>query len=304
MFAYEYVLTLDQEIHLIWLRKKTGASVLYLFIRYHALAAQVFLSTVSYSDMSSEMCSQYVKIQGGVECAQFLTWAAFSGLRVFAVSGRNWALAILVSILACSPFIINMWSISFGITGHNLPIVGCIGSISMPARDANMLIGTLLSRSCNIIADLIVIGVSWRYAAQGYGWTPRSIPTMPLTRVMVLNGQALLLLNTVHLALAILTMVGSTAPSGNAHVTVLTEPLTAILICRLLLALQAANLKSTGENPGMSGLGSGNNPDGTLRFASGFIESMGAVVLEDSNEGSTLIIDGEPGEGHAAARND
>lgn len=159
-------------------------------------------------------------------------------------------------------------------------------------------------------------------------------------------SRALLLLNAVHLALAVLTvrsimMRDEPRSKTGRHTyrwsvprphlamhTLLCSPnreaysiltytlrsaddfrsllrrLTAILICRLLLALQAANLKSTGENPGMSGLGSGNNPDGTLRFASGFIESMGAVVLEDSNEGSTLIIDGEPGEGHAAARND
>ncbi|KAI9067899.1 hypothetical protein FKP32DRAFT_1600818 [Trametes sanguinea] len=177
MFAYEYVLTIDQEVRLIWMRKKTGASVLFLLIRYHALAVQVFMNAASYAAVSNEhlsevadrdigqICSVYIKVQSGVDCAQFLTWAVFSSLRVLAVSDWNWLLASLVFILSSTPFVINVvryifsiitaklsnrsddfkWSMSFGVVGHNLPIVGCVGSMSMPLRDANMYV-TMLAR--------------------------------------------------------------------------------------------------------------------------------------------------------------
>ncbi|KAJ3013149.1 hypothetical protein NUW54_g1672 [Trametes sanguinea] len=134
LLAFEYIATFDQEVQLIWMRKKTPASLLFLVVRYHALISQVFLNAASYS----VICSKYVKAQIGMEYAQFFTWAAFSGLRTLALSQMNWYLAAFVFVLASGPFVINMWSLSYGVIGANLPIVGCLGGVDVPTHAAHI----------------------------------------------------------------------------------------------------------------------------------------------------------------------
>ncbi|KAI9067365.1 hypothetical protein FKP32DRAFT_1601222 [Trametes sanguinea] len=248
--AYDYLLTLDEEVRLIWLRKKTGASWLFLVIRYHALVAMVFLQAISAMPMSDNACSTFVKAQAAVQFAQYLTWAAFSALRALALSGMNWLAAAIVFVLACGPFAVNVWQITaVGVVGFNIPEVGCIGSSNITAAEAKILfdiLGTAVSRSCIIAADLMVIIISWWFAAKD--WTIRDIrsPTMSLTRVMVLNGTtyflALTLLNILHLTLTLLSLVG--VADQISPVTIFVDPLTAILICRFLLDLHAANSRS------------------------------------------------------------
>ncbi|KAI0330888.1 hypothetical protein GY45DRAFT_679438 [Cubamyces sp. BRFM 1775] len=48
LLVYEHIINLDKEIQYVWLRKKTGAAVLYLIIRYMALFTLVILEVISY----------------------------------------------------------------------------------------------------------------------------------------------------------------------------------------------------------------------------------------------------------------
>ncbi|KAI9067892.1 hypothetical protein FKP32DRAFT_1683598, partial [Trametes sanguinea] len=111
--------------------------------------------------------------------------------------------------------------------------------------------GTALSRSCTIAADLIVIATTWWNATfDGSIRHIRGASKMPLTRVLLYNGAtyflALSTLNILHLTLTMLSVVGVDEPTSV--VVVFTDPLTAILVCRFLLALHAANLRSTVQN--------------------------------------------------------
>ena len=48
VLCYDYVITFGQEVRCIWMRKKTGATVLYLFIRYVCLVSYCILPAVTY----------------------------------------------------------------------------------------------------------------------------------------------------------------------------------------------------------------------------------------------------------------
>ncbi|KAI0652934.1 hypothetical protein C8Q70DRAFT_883373, partial [Cubamyces menziesii] len=121
LIAYDYILTLDQEIQFIWMRKKTCASLLFLVVRYMAILAIVLLGSVGmtndrvrprlYRSMqvsATDSCVRFILAQGSLQIAQYLPWAVFSGLRALALSGMNWRLATVVFILACGPFIVNV----------------------------------------------------------------------------------------------------------------------------------------------------------------------------------------------------
>ncbi|KAI8972882.1 hypothetical protein BD414DRAFT_425438, partial [Trametes punicea] len=121
LLMYEYIITFNKEVSVIWGRKKTSAIVLFLVIRYSALLVIVVAESISYSytplpdhqshrtdDILRLRCSMYAKVQAALQVAQYLPWAAFSGLRALALSGMNWTYALIVFVLACGPFAVNM----------------------------------------------------------------------------------------------------------------------------------------------------------------------------------------------------
>ncbi|OSD05849.1 hypothetical protein PYCCODRAFT_1465172 [Trametes coccinea BRFM310] len=213
LLAYEYLVTFDQEVRLIWMRKKTGATALFLAIRYYALLSLLLLQAGSLAPMSDDSIS------------------------------------------------------------------------SSTIRNS---LGVALSRSCMIVSDLLVIAVTWWYAARG-GWNKQIGLRRPsLVRVMVVNGTVyflvLTVLNVLHLMLTFLsTLMSATDPLSQ--IAIFTDPLTAILICRLLLALHEADDKSANQSLNLSRLeGEVGNGD-TLRFASvnGADIAMDTTVTSESS---------------------
>ncbi|KAI0351290.1 hypothetical protein OH77DRAFT_1429808 [Trametes cingulata] len=287
VLAYDYVITLDQEINLFWRRKLSGATALFLSIRYLALLAYVFLGLVTYTSLSDELtcfvlgsCARVERTQYYVQVAQFFVWAAFSGMRTLALTGRNWPLSALAFVLACGPFAVNLWVAINGVTGTNIPLHGCSGGNTQTARQA--VIGVTVSRFCSIAADCIVISVTWSYAAKGTGLRTISQAGIPsLAKAMVVNGKseslnrhrALITFGVIHVTLTLLSIVQAEAETST--VTTLTDPVTAVLIWRFLLALQSANQKSMhGESYDATLNGDGDS----LHFASGIIGSMGGSL--------------------------
>ncbi|OSD04949.1 hypothetical protein PYCCODRAFT_86408 [Trametes coccinea BRFM310] len=193
LVAFDFATTLDEEIRLIWSRGKAASAWLYLAL---------------------------------VQFLQSISWAAFSALRTLALSHMNWVLAFIVFTLACAPFAANMWAISLGVVGFNIPMAGCTASIQVTPYEAKMyaslalsldhaqplfITGTALSRSCTIAADLIVIATTWWNATyDGSVRHIRGASKMPLTRVLLYNGAtyflALSTLNILHLTLTLLSV--------------------------------------------------------------------------------------------------
>ncbi|OSC96672.1 hypothetical protein PYCCODRAFT_1378711, partial [Trametes coccinea BRFM310] len=113
LLAYEYLITFTDEVRLIWLHKKTGATFLFLIIRYHAMITLLILQSLTFLPVSDEVsvdrtCSMYAKVQVPLQFTEFVPWAAFSSLRVLALSRMNYPLASLVFVLACGPFAVNV----------------------------------------------------------------------------------------------------------------------------------------------------------------------------------------------------
>ncbi|KAI0324214.1 hypothetical protein GY45DRAFT_1439224 [Cubamyces sp. BRFM 1775] len=283
LLAYDYVITFGQEVQYIWMRKKTGAACLFFAVRYLALLALVFLESMSYIPMSDH-------ITASAQIAQYVPWAVFSGLRALALSGLNWPLATIVFVVACGPFAVNVWTLAIvGVVGENYPVVGCIGSTALTAAQAPVSRPSVgLSRASAITADLLVIVITMWYAMKGGTRTLRhvrsSVPSF--TRVLVVNGTiyflALLTLNSLHLILTLVSIVE--VVEAVSQVTIFTDPLTAILICRFLLALHSTNAKVVDETSASSQFDRGGDDDGTLQFASMIVGTMGGTVALESED--------------------
>ncbi|KAH9903167.1 hypothetical protein C8Q73DRAFT_39897 [Cubamyces lactineus] len=226
-------------------------------------------------------CLSLIKTSFPFQILQYLVWAAFSALRTLALSRMNWPLAAIVFALASGPFAVNVWLLRLGLTGANIPYIGCSGGSVQTAHQAVMSVS--ISRSSVIAADILVIAVTgWQTIKAGSlrltpSWdvTPRT-----LADVLLKNGMIYFLIvvtmNTLQLALTVVSIVSPV--NQISQVTILTDPMTAILTCRFLLALQSANQEAL--NPSLSTLQGdiAGDANATLRFASRVVDSVGGSL--------------------------
>ncbi|KAI0330637.1 hypothetical protein GY45DRAFT_1250337, partial [Cubamyces sp. BRFM 1775] len=149
---WEYLITLDREVRLVWRRKINSASVIFLLNRYIMLvqfAVQLPLSFLI-SDKSVRPSVNRPLMPDPV--------LAFSSLRAYAMSNRTWPIAILVYLLSIATAGYNIVTNMNDRTAVRNPLV-----MSDNAQE-NLIgasTGTTATRVCLIVADALVIGVTW-----------------------------------------------------------------------------------------------------------------------------------------------
>ncbi|KAI0735815.1 hypothetical protein C8Q76DRAFT_713304 [Earliella scabrosa] len=179
------------------------------------------------------------------------------------------------------------------------PRLGCVGSSSISAKTLRGY-GSLSisSRSSLILSDILLIAVTWvtlcRHRAEG------SFRKHSLLYILVRDGAiyfaCLLMLNLMHLLFTLLS-IAKTATQAASDITIFTEPMTAILMSRFMLDLQAVDYRSRRlhsqvgtldeTRSDFSGAGSGAGA-GSLVFQ-GVLGSLGSSVLSDDRRaGSDL----------------
>ncbi|RPD73187.1 hypothetical protein L226DRAFT_536674 [Lentinus tigrinus ALCF2SS1-7] len=121
----------------------------------------------------------------------------------------------------------------FDLNGVNIPILGCTATTTIPTELSQKFV--IIVRTCLIAADLILIYVTWStLGRKGFSTSHHTF-----VGVLLRDGEVLVLLNMLHL---IFTMLSIDTPlQGASNVSAFTEPVTATLVSRFLIHLQAAN---------------------------------------------------------------
>ncbi|KAI0709318.1 hypothetical protein C8Q76DRAFT_799334 [Earliella scabrosa] len=167
VLVFEYLITFDREVHFAWGHKLSWARGIFFLNRYLGLVEyfvvlgpllpvvnytrQVFqqyepLMTLTHVTFS---CVLLTRLTQAVQIVLYAVWAAFSGVRVYAISGRNTSVTVLVLALAMVPVVTNAYVAM--ITSVHLADVGF---------DLNVRL-SIATRSCMIVSDAIVIIVTW-----------------------------------------------------------------------------------------------------------------------------------------------
>ncbi|EIW53121.1 uncharacterized protein TRAVEDRAFT_75246 [Trametes versicolor FP-101664 SS1] len=267
LLMWHYLLTFDKEVAYFWRRRPNGACMLFLANRYLTIIVSIYdtpwwsLSTAytvsSFVLFYATECLLGIRFQGCaaavfsqfiLEFSQYIVWAAFACLRVYALH-RQWPWAALVLILSLAPVVANVVPLRF-IQIDLDPVTGCNTLENIPVS---------LSQSCDslditsrvslIVADLIVMGVTWSvthfHRHQGSVLRVYGARTT-LTSVLYKNGGIyfvlLTTLNSLHLLFSMLSIALANVATDRASFVVrFIEPLTAILITRFLIELQEAS---------------------------------------------------------------
>ncbi|TFK90715.1 hypothetical protein K466DRAFT_596719 [Polyporus arcularius HHB13444] len=314
---YDYFLSFDRKMGLIWRGKRCGASLIYCIIRYNALLYEILNASTSIRSLTDQIltslalwqsCTTLVHSFFAFQQLQAIPIAAFSGLRTYALS-RSWPVSLTVGILALSPLGSNMAQYPLGLIGFLDPKFGCektydatiqqVVIIVCSSRRTDVIVVATVSRAGLIISDIIVIAVTWG-ALRNSSALARPMHTQrrrSLIAAMLWNGSVyfvvLTVLNVLHLSFTLSATIQSDgAPS---YVTAFTDPLTTILVCHFILDLQEASQKDmkldwTTSTPG-SGHPSSPTSDGTLNFARA-MESMGSMVSSEPWRSDMYVEDG------------
>ncbi|KAI0355242.1 hypothetical protein OH77DRAFT_1521271 [Trametes cingulata] len=208
-----------------------------------------------------------------IESTSKFSTTAFSALRAFAISSASgaltlnklrWPLGVFVLLLSLVPLGINYYqfsqssavndptfgcgvaiNISESLTNHCLIQIGghskmcAVKPAKKDAADPTSVI--IASRACLIGADVAVLLVTWSttYSASK-AHRAMQLSGTALASTLLRDGTIyffiLLVLNTLRLTFSLLSI--GQAPVDVSYVIIFTEPLTAILVSRMLLNLQ------------------------------------------------------------------
>ncbi|KAI1789125.1 hypothetical protein LXA43DRAFT_974446 [Ganoderma leucocontextum] len=167
LIAYDYVLTLPQEVNLFWRRRVNVSSMLFFAVRYLAIAYYVGL--VYYRTIIRPYppirCKFGYVFNMVLRYLEYLPWAIFSALRVYALSFKCWPLGAFVFFWSIIPLVLNYY-------------------VSTVPSFLSLLI---VIQSGLIIADATVIGVTWKTTYRARKGGQASL----LTQVIFRDGKQL-----------------------------------------------------------------------------------------------------------------
>ncbi|PCH40376.1 hypothetical protein WOLCODRAFT_98796, partial [Wolfiporia cocos MD-104 SS10] len=158
LIFYDYFLTLHQEIKLVWSFKINIVVVIFHFNRYVSLLWALFnmLQILQWTTIAS--CASMYVVGEVLFLMLYIAWAAFSALRVYAISGRNRVYATAVAVLALVPFfgdtatftefVFNVW---------NEPPIHDLCYVTYRVSYGTMTKATIVERLCLVTSDAIVL---------------------------------------------------------------------------------------------------------------------------------------------------
>ncbi|KAI0629432.1 hypothetical protein C8Q77DRAFT_1235304 [Trametes polyzona] len=230
LLAFEYVITFDREVRLVWGRKVTGATILFVLNRYWLFFQYVtqVVTTYPISQHVTHSCDIVGRMIIVGNAGPPFIWAAFSALRGYALSGRKWWIGILIALFYIPDIVINCIYYS-GLTPIAVePPFNCL--LAADLSETTWIHFVISSRVCLIVGDLIVLIVTWHST---FGITRAAKVAnirMSLTNAILKDGECLLILNVVNIII-------NAVPNLSA-VSAFQDPITSILVSRFLLNLR------------------------------------------------------------------
>ncbi|RDX45260.1 hypothetical protein OH76DRAFT_1408220 [Lentinus brumalis] len=288
LYVYDYLITFPEEVASFWKAKPTGATVLFFLTRYTTMAVLLFEFVIGFIQFPGTSCVYTSILDDVIETLQYFPWAGFAALRAYALS-RNRPLAVAVFVLSIITIVVNLLDNFKFVTPAEIPFFGCRLVDALSPQLA--LVFAVTARGTLIAADAILIVVTWVKLSRRGGGGGGSF-----VHVVLRDGTVyficLLILNTLHLTFTVAS-IATPVIRPVSNVIAFSEPLTAILIYRFMLNLQAVNRTAlqldAPAGPG-GATSSGSCGGGSLVFER-VVGSLGSSVLDDRE--SEVEVDGD-----------
>ncbi|EMD33135.1 hypothetical protein CERSUDRAFT_68193 [Gelatoporia subvermispora B] len=207
---YDHAITLPSEVSLIWGRKWSSVTLLFYLNRWATFiwaVVQVPLDMLPLSRLPVS-CIGLHHITGSTTFLLFV--AVFSSMRIYALSGGNRWLALIVLLLNLVPVATNIsifanWQYEI----VDLPVLrnDCYGGSTLSQSVQIKKAVATGTRGCVIVADVMVLVVTWNRTYSTYRHARIAHARTPLVTVVLRDGARIFFVS-VLLLLNVLNMIG------------------------------------------------------------------------------------------------
>ncbi|KAI0740618.1 hypothetical protein C8Q76DRAFT_708380, partial [Earliella scabrosa] len=188
---YEWLASLEDEIDLIWCGCGRGGlsivSTLYILSRYAwILDLAVTLTTIN--PVSYTSCQVLGRVLLVLLMIEECSAAVFAAIRVYAISGRNFSLAVITLLLA---MVLPLAQLVYQAPERLEVLPPPFNCTNLPFFQSPQIVITLimLSHGAMAIADFIAVAVTWRKTYATYRSLPQANMRVSLARVLLYDGK-------------------------------------------------------------------------------------------------------------------
>lgn len=273
VFIYDCFITLDQERQVVWERKITGAGVIYLALRYTSLLNAI--ANIADDIIISCEGAYIVGILSYVAlCCMYLVQAAFAAIRVYAIQGNQWPMAVIIMMLGLVPVATNTYYAS-QIQISDAGGYCYIGTTTIGFPYNKLL---LFTRACVIALNLLVLAATWHATRVTRALLARSNIRVSLAASLFRDG-------TIHFALVLalnaLDVASYFFTQESFDLTQPVELINTLVLCRFFLDLR--RLSSTDDSTGTSAPSFSSFASRVIGDLGGMLDIAFRAPSEDSN---------------------
>ncbi|EKM48828.1 uncharacterized protein PHACADRAFT_266071 [Phanerochaete carnosa HHB-10118-sp] len=200
LVVYEFLITMGDEINIIWKRPVTATDILFCSVRW----CMLLTVALELAPATQNSCAPLEIVSWIVTLVQFFQVALFSALRVFAIGDRSYVWSLTIFALSMVPFVTNLYNIvesKYGSFQDPLAGMTCIQEHMFSARTFNMFM--YITRGSLVLADTIVLVLTWIKTFGNWKTTRRLNIKVSLTTCLLRDGTlyfiALLAMNITQL---------------------------------------------------------------------------------------------------------
>ncbi|KAM5537917.1 hypothetical protein V8D89_008393 [Ganoderma adspersum] len=247
---FDFALTFPTEVRRIWGRPFSGATLVYLFTRYTAIADRVlFVTEVLLWNSSDQACGRISRSDDILLALNYFAFGAFTCLRVYGVWGRDWKpLLVVVPLTLIKPVLLIY------VNTHYIPRQGGVPyGCYYDWKISNSTIAEMsaITKASTIASDAILIALTW---VKTFGIKRESSKIgmhAPLATLLLRDGTAYFI---ILLLIQLITIISSHIGSKITVWIVwpyFDQVLTVIFLSRFMLDLRG--IQFSGREPGIPG---------------------------------------------------
>ncbi|TDL18629.1 hypothetical protein BD410DRAFT_900718 [Rickenella mellea] len=258
---YDYALTLSTEISEIWNSKFNGAQALFFLTRYSFMAVTVFFLPISFARNPSEMVCRAISFSANA-CLT-LTQIGLCGiltLRTYAIYQRNWLILVILGLTALANIAIGLYG---DIVGTPKVFDTVFGGICGQTDSSRFPRARLATTILSLVFDVLVFTLTFAKTIR-HAINMRKVGLGDGLGYFMLRDGAVYFLAKLLIGVVgtIVFFVPTSVNVGNwlGVVTSMSNPLTIILISRLVLNLRQVSHMKEGNAPTLGTIGTIQEP--------------------------------------------
>ncbi|KAI0710721.1 hypothetical protein C8Q76DRAFT_798256 [Earliella scabrosa] len=187
---FDFGLTFTTEVRRIWRRKFSGATLVYLLMRYTAFIERVFYTLeVLIWNSSDQTCGGITHTDDVLIILNYLGFAAFTTLHVYGVWGRDSKLFLIVPLTLVRPILYSIEAASY-VPGQAGPPLGCVYYMTISDKSLAHCRFYTTSRAATVASDTTLLVLIW---IKTYGIHKDSVRLgirTPLATLLLRDGTA------------------------------------------------------------------------------------------------------------------